>query len=134
MAIMVQKYVTSSSDYAILASFLSGIVILLLSLLNLGFLIQFISYPVTIGFTSAAAITIASGQIKSFFGLTVKSPNDFIDSWRVLFNNISDIRLWDTLLGVATIIFLLILKVSWKLKMQKKNYLIFFFSNRKLMM
>lgn len=112
MAIMVQKYVTSSSDYAILASFLSGIVILLLSLLNLGFLIQFISYPVTIGFTSAAAITIASGQIKSFFGLTVKSPNDFIDSWRVLFNNISDIRLWDTLLGVATIIFLLILKVS----------------------
>lgn len=117
MAIMVQKYVTSSPDFAILASFLSGVIILLLSLLNLGFLIQFISYPVTIGFTSAAAITIASGQIKSFFGLTVKSSNDFIDSWRVLFTNIGDMRLWDTLLGAATLAFLLILRVSekWKL-------------------
>lgn len=112
MAIMVQKYVTASPDFAVLASFLSGIVILLLSLLNLGFLIQFISYPVTVGFTTAAAITIASGQIKSFFGLTVKSSGDFIDSWRVLFSHIGEIRLWDTLLGVATLLFLLILKVS----------------------
>lgn len=119
MAIMVQKYVTSSPDFAVLASFLSGIVILLLSLLNLGFLIQFISYPVTIGFTSAAAITIASGQIKSFFGLTVKSSNDFIDSWRVLFSNFGDIRLWDTLLGVATLVFLLVLRVSEKWKSNK---------------
>ena len=32
-------------------------------LLQLGFLIDFISVPVIAGFTSAAALTIASGQV-----------------------------------------------------------------------
>ena len=34
-------------------------------------MIDFISVPVTAGFTSAAAITIASGQVKSIFGLEI---------------------------------------------------------------
>ena len=36
-----------------------------------GFVIDFISVPVTAGFCSAAAITIASSQLKSIFGLEI---------------------------------------------------------------
>lgn len=111
MALMIQKYVADNSDYAILAAFLSGLVILALGLLNLGFLVQFISQPVTIGFTSAAAITIASSQIKALLGLPGTS-NDFLDAWENVFYYIGETKLWDTLLGFATIIFLLILQVK----------------------
>ncbi|XP_059607532.1 sodium-independent sulfate anion transporter-like isoform X2 [Phlebotomus argentipes] len=109
MSLMVAHYVTASPDYAVLSCFLSGVVIFLLGVLNLGFLVQFISIPVTAGFTSAAAITIASTQLKSLFGLPGQA-NDFIEAWSNFFHHISDIKLWDTLLGVCTVAFLLVLK------------------------
>lgn len=36
MALMVQRYVSTSPDFAILSAFLSGLIILLFGLLNLG--------------------------------------------------------------------------------------------------
>lgn len=112
MALMVQRYVKSSPDFAVLATFLSGVVTFILGILNLGFLVQFISIPVTAGFTSAAAITIASSQIKSLLGLK-GSSNDFIDAWINVFKNIKDTQLWDTLLGFGTIFLLLGLRVEY---------------------
>uniref|UniRef100_A0A1B0DCH0 SLC26A/SulP transporter domain-containing protein n=1 Tax=Phlebotomus papatasi TaxID=29031 RepID=A0A1B0DCH0_PHLPP len=72
-------------------------------------IVQFISVPVTAGFTSAAAITIASTQLKALFGLPGHA-NDFIEAWSNFFQHISDIQLWDTVLGVITVICLLVLK------------------------
>lgn len=72
MSLMVQAHVTGSPDYAVLSCFLSGCLILLLGILNLGVLVRFISVPVTTGFTTAAAITIASGQINNLFGIKSK--------------------------------------------------------------
>lgn len=66
--------------------------------------------PVTVGFTSAAAITIASSQIKGLFGLPGR-PHGFIDSWVNAYNHITELRLWDTILGVVTIIVLVLFKV-----------------------
>ena len=40
------------------------VIIIIMSNFRLGFLIDFISQPVIAGFTSGAALTIASGQIK----------------------------------------------------------------------
>ena len=42
-----------------------------------GILVNFISYPVINAFTSAAAITIACGQIKGILGLT-HIPREFL--------------------------------------------------------
>ena len=58
MSLMIHRYVMDSQDFAVIIAFLSGIVILILGSLNLGFLVQFISLPVTAGFTTAAALTI----------------------------------------------------------------------------
>ncbi|XP_059614628.1 sodium-independent sulfate anion transporter-like [Phlebotomus argentipes] len=109
MALLVQSHVLKSPDFAPLACFLTGIIILAMAILNLGFLVQFISIPVTVGFCTAAALTIASAQIKSLLGLPGRG-NEFIESWKSVIENIHEIQLWDTILGVSSIILLLSLK------------------------
>ncbi|XP_061387889.1 sodium-independent sulfate anion transporter [Musca vetustissima] len=109
MALMVQTHVTGSADYAVLLCFISGCIILLLGILNLGVLVRFISVPVTTGFTTAAAITIASGQINNLFG--IKSPsNEFLESWENFFTHIGEAKLNDSLLGVITLVVLLLMR------------------------
>lgn len=109
MALMVQEHATESKDFVILMCFLAGCVILLLGLLNMGFLIQFISMPVTIGFSTAAAITIGSGQVNNLFGIK-NSSNAFLPSWENFFTKLPHARLNDSLLGVGTLIFLLCMR------------------------
>nr|CAD7202873.1 unnamed protein product [Timema douglasi] len=57
-------------EFAVLMCFLCGCVVMLMGILQLGFLIDFISGPVSVGFTSAAAIIIATTQIKDLLGLS----------------------------------------------------------------
>lgn len=54
----------SGPQFAILLCFLSGVVELLMALLKLGALVDLISLPVTVGFTSATALIIGASQIK----------------------------------------------------------------------
>ena len=65
MALMTHKISHFGPEYAVLLTLLSGVIILACGLLQLGFLIDFISLPVIVGFTSSAAVTIASGQASS---------------------------------------------------------------------
>ncbi|XP_053962364.1 sodium-independent sulfate anion transporter-like isoform X2 [Anastrepha ludens] len=109
MAMMVHDYAVITPDYAVLISFLAGCIILVLGILNLGVLVRFISVPVITGFTMAAACTIGSAQVNNLFGM--KSPStEFIAAWKYLFTHITSIRLNDSLLGVCSLIFLLLLK------------------------
>ncbi|XP_069685119.1 sodium-independent sulfate anion transporter-like [Periplaneta americana] len=96
-------------EFAVLLCFLSGCVELLMGILQLGFLIDFISGPVSVGFTSAAAIIIATTQIKDILGLSFPGSK-FLDVWEQLFEHISETRLWDTLLGFICMAVLLLLR------------------------
>lgn len=75
-----------------------------------GFLLDFISLPVITGFTSAAAINIASSQFKSLLGIPGRAES-FLDSLIAIFKNLHQIRYQDTLLGVCTIFVLVLFKV-----------------------
>ena len=68
-------------DGLILATAMSGIMMVLAGWLRLGTYIKFIPYPVTIGFTAGIAVIIFSSQIKDLFGLTLsgKEPGEIID-------------------------------------------------------
>lgn len=55
----------------ILATFLSGFMLIVAGALRLGTYIKFIPYPVTVGFTAGIGIIIFSSQIKELFGLTL---------------------------------------------------------------
>lgn len=70
---------------------------------------DFISLPVTVGFTAAAAITIGSSQIRSLLGQP-GSGNEFLESWKNVFRYIGEVKLYDSLLGLTTIVLLLLLK------------------------
>lgn len=107
-------------DFAVLLCFLSGCVSLLMGILQLGFLLDFISGPVSVGFTSAASIIIATSQVKDILGLKV-SGTEFVQVWRSIFEQIGETRRWDTALGIACIIVLLLLRKIKDLPVVPKN-------------
>jgi solute carrier family 26 (sodium-independent sulfate anion transporter), member 11 len=76
-----------------------------------GFLIDFISGPVSAGFTSAAAIVIATSQLKDLLGINIKA-NSFIGFWDQLAMHIREISVGDGTLGITCMIVLLLLRVS----------------------
>lgn len=69
------------------------------------------SGPVSSGFTSAVALIIVTSQIKDVLGITA-SGSTFIQMWISLFGEMSNTRMYDTILGVVCIVILLILRVS----------------------
>ncbi len=56
--------------YAIMLALMVGIFQMGLGLLRLGILVNFLSHPVVIGFTNAAAIIIGTSQLGKLFGVT----------------------------------------------------------------
>ncbi|GJJ80084.1 sodium-independent anion transporter [Pasteurella canis] len=68
----------NSADYlttVILLALLSGIILIIMSSLRLGFLANFLSNPVNIGFTTASAIIIIFSQIKHLLGIQAQGDN-----------------------------------------------------------
>lgn len=55
--------------YAVALALLVGLVQLALGVIRLGFMIAFLSHPVVLGFTNAAAIIIATSQLGKLFGV-----------------------------------------------------------------
>lgn len=110
-ALMVQHIVLELGPAgAVLSSFLSGCIALLLGLLNFGFVVQFISMPVITGFITAAALTIISSQLKSLIGISSAGRSSgFVDSWVNVVENIGQTRLWDALLGFGSLTILVFL-------------------------
>ncbi|MDQ7775937.1 MAG: SulP family inorganic anion transporter [Paracoccus aminovorans] len=53
----------------ILATFMSGMMLVAIGLLRLGTFIKFIPFPVTVGFTAGIAVIIFASQLKEIFGL-----------------------------------------------------------------
>ncbi|XP_016788569.1 sodium-independent sulfate anion transporter isoform X1 [Pan troglodytes] len=75
-----------------------------------GFLLDFISYPVIKGFTSAAAVTIGFGQIKNLLGLQ-NIPRPFFLQVYHTFLRIAETSVGDAVLGLVCMLLLLVLKL-----------------------
>lgn len=58
----------------LLATFLSGLMLMAVGWLRLGTFVKFIPYPVTVGFTAGIAIIILASQLKDLLGLTLGGP------------------------------------------------------------
>lgn len=108
---------TCGQDYpacVVLTAFYSGVFELIMAFLQLGWVVSFISEPVTIGFTSGAAMTIATSQVKSLLGLSGEKGEGFISYWQAIFKNIATITAGDAILGFGSLIVLLSLRVKTK--------------------
>ncbi|XP_077293769.1 sodium-independent sulfate anion transporter-like [Arctopsyche grandis] len=120
MALLILQYCKGLSiDYVILLGFLSGMVIILMGILQLGFLIELISLPVTSGFTSAIASVIVISQVKGILGMRFKAEN-FADNIVQLYKKHQMARWQDAVLGISCIVFLLILRKVKDLPIQRK--------------
>lgn len=63
-----------STDYiaaALILAFLSGLILLIMGVLRLGFLANFLSHPVISGFITASGLVIAASQLKHILGVDV---------------------------------------------------------------
>lgn len=70
----------------IIATFIAGIILIIMGLSRLGNLIKFIPHSLIIGFTSGIAVIIFSSQIKDLLGLEMgEVPVDFLEKWKTYF-------------------------------------------------
>lgn len=70
----------------ILATFLSGFVLVAAGLLRFGTYIRYIPYPVTVGFTAGIAVIIFASQLRDMFGLSLDGgePAEFLHKLQAL--------------------------------------------------
>lgn len=74
----------------LMATFLSGLLLVAMAYARLGRFIEYIPESVTLGFTGGIAIVIATLQLKDFFGLTFQvMPEHYVDKVWLLFTSIS---------------------------------------------
>ncbi len=70
---------------AILLALMVGLVQLALGVFRLGVVVNFLSHPVIVGFTNAAAVIIGLSQLNKIFGVPMPRSEHFInDIWAVL--------------------------------------------------
>lgn len=95
-------YVTA----AIVLALLSGLFLLLMGVLRLGFIANFLSHPVISGFITASGLLIAASQLKHILGIKAGGQTlvQFVPSLAAGVHNTNFVTL---AIGVATLVFLL---------------------------
>lgn len=71
--------------YAVMLALMVGVFQLGLGLLRLGVLVNFLSHPVVVGFTNAAAIIIGTSQLGKLFGVSVEKAEH---TYETVFNTL----------------------------------------------
>jgi sulfate permease, SulP family len=88
---------------AIMLALLVGVIQLLLGVFKLGVIVNFLSHPVIVGFTNAAAIIIALSQVSKLFGVPMGRSEHFINDIVGVAKLIGDTHLPTVAMGVLAI-------------------------------
>ncbi len=102
-------------DGLILATILSGLMLMGIGYLRLGTYIKFIPYPVTVGFTAGIAVTIFSSEIKPLLGLSFSGaePGPLIEKIPFLWSKLPTLSPAALALSLASIVLLVGLRM-WR--------------------
>src|SRR5215204_679468 len=77
----------------IIATFIAGIMLMLMGFARFGSVIKFIPHPLIVGFTTGIAVIIFSSQLKDLLGLNMGAvPSDFIDKWQAYFHHLTTLN------------------------------------------
>ncbi|MDQ4078699.1 MAG: SulP family inorganic anion transporter, partial [Chloroflexota bacterium] len=95
------------TEAALAMAVIVGITLFVMGILRLGFLVNFISDPVLVGFTSAAAILIATSQLRNLLGLDIPRGN-FAETLRRLDNGIDQTNPVTLAIGLTALLLLLL--------------------------
>jgi SulP family sulfate permease len=101
-------------DGLVVATVMAGIMLVVMGALKLGTLIKFIPYPVTSGFTSGIAVIIFVGQLKEFFGLSVKMPAHTPEQVAAITQNLVQTQGPALGLGLLAVAILILWPKAWR--------------------
>ena len=85
-------------------TFMAGVYQLAFGLARLGTLVNFVSHSVVVGFTTGAAILIATSQLKHVLGLRLPDNHDFVVVWYHLFRMMDQINFYVLAVAVVTLL------------------------------
>jgi len=94
---------------ALILALLVGIIQLLMGILRVGFLVNFLSHPVLVGFTGAAAIVIGFSQLKHVLGFDVPR-GEFIETVSHIVTHLAETNLFTAAIGLGSVLILLFFK------------------------
>ncbi|WP_276134258.1 SulP family inorganic anion transporter [Polluticoccus soli] len=87
----------------VIATFMAGIMLIMMGLARLGSVIKYLPYPLITGFTSGIALIIFASQVKDFLGLKIKAvPVEFIDKWTSYAENVHTVNPYSLLISITT--------------------------------
>jgi len=102
---IVQKY---GYDGLVVATFIAGILLIIMGLARMGAFLKFVPYPVIIGFTSGIALIIFSSQVSDFLGLKLETvPADFTEKWIEHAKHYASIDPYTSAVGVASLLIII---------------------------
>ncbi|CAN8102040.1 unnamed protein product [Discula destructiva] len=102
------------SQIASAVALMMGVYGMILGFLKLGFLLEFVSIPISTGFISAVAITIILNQMGNLLGTSVSSSAKAYTQIRQVFEFLPQASGLTCAIGFTTILFLTILEKSGK--------------------
>ncbi|KAM7344128.1 LOW QUALITY PROTEIN: uncharacterized protein ACRADG_010964 [Cochliomyia hominivorax] len=104
--VSVQFTIGKPIEFAFILTFLSGVVQVIMSVLQMGFIFEFISTPVIKAFSSATAVLVIESQLKVLLGIKYLVAG-FIESVKTLLLRYSEASIGDLAMGLSAILFLI---------------------------
>lgn len=95
---------------ALTLTFLAGLAQFALGVARMGAVVNFISHTVVIGFTSGAAILIATSQVKHCLGVTIPKGESFLHTWVDLFRAAPETNPYAVAVAAVTLAVVVIVK------------------------
>ena len=87
------------------ATLMAGVILIIMGFARFGQIIEFIPYPVTIGFTTGIATIILTTQLKDFFGLKIqKLPSHLLDSLPIIIRELPSLNIIAVGIGLISIL------------------------------
>ncbi len=105
---ILEKYGTNG---LLTATFMAGVILIIMGLLRLGALLKYIPRTLIVGFTTGIAIIIFTTQVKDFLGLSINDvPADFAGKWLSYLGSLDTVNPWAVLTGLLSVAVILVLQ------------------------
>jgi SulP family sulfate permease len=88
---------------------LIGAILVVAGLIRLGFIAEFLSRPVLLGYIMGVALTVIASQLEKIFGFKVKGSDFFTITWRII-TDLGSTQVLTLVLGVGLIVVSLVLQ------------------------
>jgi len=94
-----QNYATMALAQAIIC----GVLFLAISIFKLGFLANFLSRPILIGFIAGLALDVFVSQIAKMLGVHIDSGGEFTEKLAQLFDGLGTVNVWSVVISASAI-------------------------------